>query len=174
MEDIIADNIENISNFIYIHSVEFQAAGLFLVVIMIIACVFTLFCIMISYLIYSFKNNKYLKRNKNIFLQKQEVKPKVSKNKKGLIPIVNLNNMSQQELSKLPGINVATAKKAIKYREENKGFKTRYEFYRVTKLKQRYIDMIHDSLFIGEYNVLNEYEKEEIKNKSQEGRQIDF
>ena len=111
---------------------------------------------------------------KNSDTQNKKVNPEEFKKKKIYIPIIFINNVSKQELSKLPGINIAQAKRAIKYRSENNGFKTKEEFYKVTKLKQRYIEMIDKSIFIGKYNMLNEYQKEEIENPIQEGREVDF
>ncbi len=108
-------------------------------------------------------------------------KNKLSNNKKQAkplrqeqIPILNINNISQKELSILPGISIVQAKKAVKYREENSGFKSKEEFYKILNLKQHYIDMIDDVIFIGEYNFINEYSVEEIETSKQEGRTVDF
>ena len=90
------------------------------------------------------------------------------------VPAVDINNDNKNKIAKLPGINIAKAKQAIKYREENQGFKSKEEFYEALKLKQHYIEIIDKSIFVGKYDMLNEYQKEEIENPMQYGREVDF
>lgn len=51
---------------------------------------------------------------------------------------LNVNLASADELNKLPGINVVLAKRILKYRETNNGFKSVDEFYNEMKIKPHF------------------------------------
>lgn len=56
--------------------------------------------------------------------------------------LLNINSATERELMALPGINVVTAKKILKYIEENNGFKTFEEFVKEIKIKENFINRI--------------------------------
>lgn len=49
--------------------------------------------------------------------------------------IVDINNASEEEIAKLPGINIVLAKKIIKYRELNNGFRSVVELFNTMNIK---------------------------------------
>ncbi|MBR1753858.1 helix-hairpin-helix domain-containing protein [bacterium] len=91
-----------------------------------------------------------------------EAKPKFIEENKNA---VNINQASEQELAKLPGINIVIAKRIVKYRDLHNGFKTKQEFYDEIKLKPHFKEQI-DSFISTEV----------IKKKedNQESRIVDF
>ena len=56
--------------------------------------------------------------------------------------LLDINSASERELLSLPGINVVTAKKAIKYIQKNKGFKTFEEFVQKMRIKENFVEQI--------------------------------
>ena len=80
--------------------------------------------------------------------------------------ILNINSADVKEITKLPGINVVQAKKAIRYREENGGFKTKVEFYTLLKLKEYFIKEIEDMIEIGETDNKNKFIENEDKDRT--------
>ena len=74
-------------------------------------------------------NNDTIEQNQNQNLQKNQPINKIQKEK------LDINNCSEVELTDLPGISIVIAKKVIKKREENGGFKSVNEFLEFIKLK---------------------------------------
>lgn len=107
----------------------------------------------------------------NIIENKKKI---ILPSEKKKISIININNATALEISKLPGINIVRAKKVIKYRKEHGGFKSKEEFFKVVKLNKRFAKMMQDKILIDKYNIINEYNKEKIESQSQEGREVDF
>lgn len=66
-------------------------------------------------------------------------------NLENYVPI-DINSCSIETLSELPGITIIIAKKAINYRNENNGFTSVEEFYRVIDLKPHFIAQIDNRL----------------------------
>lgn len=56
--------------------------------------------------------------------------------------LLNINTASEAELSSLPGVNIVTAKKAIKYIEKNGAFESVDEFIEKMKIKDVFADQI--------------------------------
>ena len=56
--------------------------------------------------------------------------------------LLDINSATEKELLSLPGINVVTAKKIIKYVEKNNGFKTFEEFFQKIKIKENFVEQI--------------------------------
>ena len=56
--------------------------------------------------------------------------------------LLDINSASERELLSLPGINVVTAKKAIKYIQKNNGFKTFEEFVRKMRIRENFVEQI--------------------------------
>ena len=52
--------------------------------------------------------------------------------------VVDINSADEKEIAKLPGISIILAKRIIKYRELNNGFKNAEEFYREFKIKPHF------------------------------------
>lgn len=59
---------------------------------------------------------------------------------------VDINSCSAENLTSLPGISLILAKKAINYRNENNGFESVDEFYRVIGLKPHFINQIGNKI----------------------------
>lgn len=58
--------------------------------------------------------------------------------------LLNINTASEAELSALPGVNIVTAKKILKYIEKNGGFKSVNEFIEKMKIKDVFADQIRN------------------------------
>ena len=58
--------------------------------------------------------------------------------------LLNINTATEAELSALPGVNIVTAKKTIKYIESNGQFKTVDEFIEKMKIKDVFAQQIRD------------------------------
>lgn len=56
--------------------------------------------------------------------------------------LLNINTASEAELSALPGVNIVTAKKIIKYIEKNGGFQSVEEFIKKMKIKEVFAEQI--------------------------------
>jgi DNA uptake protein ComE-like DNA-binding protein len=59
---------------------------------------------------------------------------------------IDINSCSEDTLAELPGINLILAKKAINYRQENNGFASVDDFYRVVDLKPHFIAQIGNKI----------------------------
>ena len=79
------------------------------------------------------EQNEILKSNDKIQQQEQLTEP---------IKKIDINSATEDEIAKLPGINVVVAKKIIKYRDEKDGFKTIEEFFSVMKIKKHFQDQL--------------------------------
>ena len=56
--------------------------------------------------------------------------------------LLDINSATEKELMALPGINIVTAKKIIRYIEKNNGFKNFEEFADKMKIKENFVDQI--------------------------------
>jgi len=61
---------------------------------------------------------------------------------------LNVNTATEQQLADLPGINIVTAKKIIRYRELNNGFKSIEEFYKKMNIKKHFHDKLNGLIFV--------------------------
>lgn len=63
----------------------------------------------------------------------------VKNTKRNVVPIktININIASDEELAALPGINIISAKKIIKYRELHNGFESKEDFYAQMKINEK-------------------------------------
>lgn len=68
--------------------------------------------------------------------------------KTNLLPKIDINNCNETELSSLPGINIVTAKKIIKKREEINGFKSIEDVYIFLKAKPHIQEQLKDRIEI--------------------------
>ena len=71
--------------------------------------------------------------------------PKVEKEN-----LLNINEATEQEIIDLPGINVAHAKKIIRYRDLHNGFKNLDEFYKEMKIKPHFIKKLNQIICVEE------------------------
>ena len=62
---------------------------------------------------------------------------------------IDINNASLEEISSLPGINIILAKRIVKYRNENGGFKTKEELYNEFKIKSHFQKQLNKIIVIG-------------------------
>lgn len=81
---------------------------------------------------------------------------------------IDINFASEKEIAALPGVNIITAKKVIKYRDLKGGFKNKDEFIKQLKVKEHFVEKIRDMIEIGECQETN---RKDIGN---EGRIVDF
>lgn len=65
--------------------------------------------------------------------------------------LLNINEATEQEIIDLPGINVAHAKKIIRYRDLHNGFKNLDEFYKEMKIKPHFIKKLNQIICVKEY-----------------------
>ena len=63
---------------------------------------------------------------------------------------VDINNCTEKEMADLPGVSIIMAKKAIKNREENDGFKSLEDFYETLKLQPNMQEQLRDIIYLGE------------------------
>ena len=66
-----------------------------------------------------------------------------------VLPKIDINNASLEELSALPGINIVLAKKIIAKREENNGFENIDEFFNFIKIKPLFKKQIIEQIVIN-------------------------
>lgn len=65
--------------------------------------------------------------------------------------LVDINSADEETLTSLKGINLIDAKKIIEYRENNKGFSTKDEFFDCISAKPHIIVAIENQIEVGEY-----------------------
>lgn len=82
---------------------------------------------------------------------------------------IDINSCSIESLSNLPGITMILAKKAINYRNENNGFTSVKEFYKVIELKPHFIAQIDNKLICNKLA-----EDAHSTDNSQVGRSLDL
>lgn len=83
------------------------------------------------------------------------------------IKVVDLNSANEKEIAKLPGINIITAKRIIKFREEHDGFRDAAEFYAEFKIKPHFQKKLEAQIC---FNAVGKKKKK----KSADERIIDF
>ncbi len=110
------------------------------------------------------KANEQVKKPENPYIKQNEEVVIVDKDP---LTMIDINTARAEELSKLPGISIIMAKKAIQYRTKNNGFKTIDEFFEITKLKPHFRQNIYSALYAGKY-------KKPSDINSSDGRIIDF
>lgn len=95
----------------------------------------------------------------------ENAKKTAKKAKSNVVPIktIDINTASDEELSALPGINIISAKKIIKYRELHNGFDSKEDFYDKMKINEK-IQAKIDNLIVVEKKKNNAT----IKNESDE------
>ena len=62
---------------------------------------------------------------------------------------ININTASEEDLAKLPGINIIRAKKLVQYRSLHGGFKSAAEFVKQAQVKPHFENKIMTSIFLG-------------------------
>jgi DNA uptake protein ComE-like DNA-binding protein len=67
--------------------------------------------------------------------------------------MIDVNNCSEIELTKLKGVNIAIAKRIAKKREAIKGFKTKEEFLEFINLKPHQVDLIKNYIKIRKIKI---------------------
>lgn len=77
------------------------------------------------------------------------------------IKVVDINSADEKEIAKLPGISIITAKRIIKYRELNNGFKNAEEFYREFKIKSHFQKKLNDQICFNEIKKKNKTSPDE-------------
>lgn len=82
---------------------------------------------------------------------------------------IDINSCDEEALAELPGINLILAKKAINYRQENNGFASVDDFYRVVDLKPHFIAQIRNKI-VCNHNV----GETQTTNDSKIGRKLDL
>lgn len=83
------------------------------------------------------------------------------------IKVVNINSADENEIAKLPGINIITAKRIIKYRDEQGEFSSVEEICRIFKIKAHFQEKLEHQISFNKVG--------EKKNKKQTNeRIIDF
>ena len=66
--------------------------------------------------------------------------------------LLNINEANEKEITDLPGISAILAKKIIKYRKENDGFKSLDEFYEKMKIKSHFRKKLDIMICVKEYD----------------------
>ena len=83
---------------------------------------------------------------------------------------ININTATASEISVLPGINIAIAKRVVEYRDLNGGFKSIDEFLQVAEVKEHFIPKIKEMIAIDGASQNNNSAIE----KQNEGRLLDW
>lgn len=96
--------------------------------------------------------DEYIELRDNHY-EKQYKKPKEK---------IDINKASEEELAKLPGINIILAKKIVQYRNLNSGFTSVDEFYSKMKIKPHFQEQLKTLISISDF------EWEEDKNEDSE------
>ena len=78
---------------------------------------------------------------------------------------ININKASEEEIAKLPGVNIIRAKKVIQYRILHNGFKDINEFMKIAGVKSNFREIVEKNIMLGRYVQ---------KNIQSDERQIDF
>lgn len=65
--------------------------------------------------------------------------------------LLDVNRCCEADLATLPGVSVALAMKAVRYRTEHNGFASTQEFYSVLELKPHFIVQLEDRISCGAY-----------------------
>lgn len=148
------------------------------------ACLIVLFLLWLILLIISFSERpKYLKllqkseNNSSITKRLKSVKENIPENhiiKSKKIKTddkmkTDINSATEEELTKLKGITIIDAKKAIAYREEHEGFSNIDEFFSCINAKPHIIAANEQLLSVGKYNDVS---LQKIKNNDK--RKIDL
>ncbi len=81
---------------------------------------------------------------------------------------ININDADEKYIVGLPGVSVALAKKIIKYRDLNGGFKSLSEFYNEMKIKPHFQKQLNDLIYVEETKV------KEVSKDAPNERIIDF
>lgn len=91
------------------------------------------------------------------------------------VSILDINACTEEELSALPGVSVAAAKKAVAYRAEQNGFSDADDFYRAAGLKPHFIAQLEGRLTCGTYQAADGTAgAAEQANTGNRGRKLDF
>ena len=85
----------------------------------------------------------------NVQITKPQKPELPRKPQKKLPSPIDINNAQLEELTKLPGINIALAKKIIKKREEIEGFKNTEEFFSFINVKTHFEEQIKQRIFVN-------------------------
>lgn len=80
---------------------------------------------------------------------------------------IDINNATEREIAKLPGISIILAKKIIKKRNEINGFKTVDDFLKFTKLNHHAVGQIKSLIIISDI-------KTDLSKQKTEERRIDL
>ena len=64
---------------------------------------------------------------------------------------IDINSANEEEIAKLPGINIILAKKIIDYRNLNNGFKSKEEFYKKMKIKPHFQKQLDRIILVSEF-----------------------
>ena len=130
----------------------------------------------LDFVMYSFNKNTnfaglhfVFSENKN-FMVVSNTKPHlkeqpVVKQVKALEEKININKAGEEEIAKLPGINIVKAKKVVQYRILHNGFKDIDEFIKIAGIKPNFRETVERNIMLGRY-VSTEVKTDE--------RQIDF
>lgn len=132
--------------------------------IVTIASLLAIFVIYVIFLIIALTDRaKYLKlleqsENKtnitnkiNSFTKNVSEKTKTQSNN---IKQIDINSVSEDELSTLQGLTIVDAKKAIAYRDEHNGFNNVDEFFNCINAKPHIIVALEKQLTVGEYKAV--------------------
>lgn len=75
--------------------------------------------------------------------------------------IVDINKASEEELTKLAGINIVKAKQIIEYRNLHKGFKSKEEYFEQMKIKKHFRTQQAKHIVLSEYKIVEKENNEE-------------
>ena len=84
---------------------------------------------------------------------KNHKRKRLEKNTRNRECLIDINNCSEMELTRLAGVNIVLAKKIVIKREEIQGFKSKKEFINFIKLKPHFQNKIENSIIIKKVKI---------------------
>lgn len=87
---------------------------------------------------------------------------------------LNINTCDEQSLSKLPGVSVVAAKKAIEYRNQHNGFSSAFEFYETAGIKPHFIVQLEDLIVCESADPANTASSDKAHRNERKGRILDL
>lgn len=126
-------------------------------------------------IIYKYSNIKKRSKKKDYAAEPEKQAPEREENTSDKeILKLNINACDEQSLSKLPGVSVVAAKKAIEYRNQHNGFASAFEFYETAGIKPHFIVQLEDLIVCGDVVSAETVSSDDLHKNERKGRILDL